>query len=77
MDELYASVVAYSSMRFLLSYGCQKKMLISQCDISSAYLQSVLDEDVYMAIPPDMLVDGKPPRDSEGRELCIKLKKGL
>ena len=64
-------------MRFLLSYGCQKKMLISQCAISSAYLQSVLDEDVFMAVPPDMMVDGKPPRDAEGRELCIKLKKGL
>jgi hypothetical protein len=77
MDELYASVVAYSSMRFLFSYGCQKRMLLSQCDISSAYLQSVLDEDVFMAIPPDMMVDGKAPRDAEGRELCIKLKKGL
>jgi hypothetical protein len=77
MDELYASVVAYSSMRFLISYGCQKRMLLSQCDISSAYLQSVLDEDVYMAVPPDMMVDGKPPRDAEGRELCLKLKRGL
>ena len=77
LDELYASVVAYSSMRFLLSYGCQKGMLLSQCDISSAYLQSHLEEDVYMAVPPDMFIDGKPPRDKDGRELCLKLKRGL
>jgi hypothetical protein len=47
-------------------------MLMSQCDISSAYLQSELDEDIYMAVPPDMYVDGKPPVDADGNELCLK-----
>ena len=77
LDELYASVMAYSSARFLMSYGCQKGMLMSQCDISSAYLQSELDEDIYMVPPPDMWVDGKPPVDDEGTELCLKLQRGL
>ena len=76
LDELYASVMAYSSARFLMSYGCQKGMLMSQCDISSAYLQSELDEDIYMAVPPDMYVDGKPPVDADGNELCLKLQRG-
>jgi len=73
LDELYASVMAYSSARFLMSYGCQRGMLMSQCDISSAYLQSELDEDIYMAVPPDMYVDGKPPVDADGNEVCLKL----
>jgi hypothetical protein len=60
-----------------MSYGCQKGMLMSQCDISSAYLQSELDEDIYMVPPPDMWVDGKPPVDDEGNELCLKLQRGL
>ena len=77
LDETYAGVCSYSSMRFLLSYGCQKGYLMSQVDISSAYLESYLDEDVYMVPPEDLWVDGKPPKDDQGRELVCKLQRGL
>lgn len=77
LDELYASVVAHSSIRFLLSYGCQNGMLISQADITSAYLQSKLDDEVYMVPRPDMWENGKPPVDELGNELCLKLERGL
>jgi len=50
---------------------------MSQVDISSAYLESYLDEDVYMIPPEDLWVDGKPPKDEQGRELVCKLKRGL
>ena len=49
---------------------------MSQCDISSTYLQSELGDGIYMAVPPDMCVDGKPPVDADGNELCLKLQRG-
>jgi hypothetical protein len=76
-DETYAGVCSYASMRFVLSYACQKGYILSQTDISSAYLESFLEDEVYMMPPPDMYVDGKPPRDKDGNELVCKLKRGL
>jgi hypothetical protein len=78
IDELYAGVCSYSSMRFLMSMVCQKGFILSQADITGAYLESHLSETVYMEPPPDMFsATGEPPRDKEGRELVCKLKRGL
>ena len=53
-DELYASVCSYSSMRFLMSLATQKSMLLYQTDIQGAYLESYLDDEIYM-YPPEGL----------------------
>ena len=77
-DELYAGVCSYSSMRFLMSLICQKGYVLSQADITGAYLESYLSETVYMEPPPDMFgPNGEPPRDAMGREVVCKLKRGL
>jgi len=77
-DELYAGVCSYSSMRFLMSLVCQKGYILSQADITGAYLESHLTETVYMEPPPDMFgPNGEPPRDSQGRELVCRLKRGI
>ena len=78
LDELYAGVCSYSSMRFLMSIACQKGYILSQTDITGAYLESHLSEEIYMEPPPDMRgPSGEPPRDAQGRELVCKLKRGL
>jgi hypothetical protein len=77
VDETYAGVCSYSSMRWLMSLCCQKNMILSQTDITGAYLESYLTETVYMEPPPDMWIDGKPPLDAQGRELVCELKRGL
>ncbi len=76
-DELYAGVASYSSFRFLMSLACQKNYILVQSDIQAAYLQADLSEQIWMEAPPDMWVDGKPPRDKDGNELCCLLKKSL
>ena len=68
-DEVYASVCAYSSVRFLFSLACQQGFILSQADITGAYLEAPLDDDVYMECPPDMYVNGKPPTDEDGNGL--------
>jgi hypothetical protein len=77
-DETYAGVCSYSSMRFLMSLICQKGYILSQADITGAYLETHLTETVYMEPPPDMRgPDGGPLRDAKGQELVCKLKRGL
>ena len=48
LDQTYAGVVSYSSMRFLLSQAVGKGMILTQTDISAAYLESFLEEDIYI-----------------------------
>ena len=77
MDQTYAGVCSYSSMRFLMSYACQQGMILAQTDITGAYLESYLDEIIYMDPPPDMYSDGKPPTDANGDEVVLLVKRGL
>ena len=77
VDELYAGVCSYSSMRFLLSLATQKGYYLSQSDISGAYLESYIEEDLYMRAPPDCFVNGKPPVNAQGVEMVSKLRRGL
>ena len=64
-------------MRFLLSYAVQKKYYLAQSDITAAYLEGRLSEDLYMECPPSMYVNGKPPVDEDGNELVLKLNRSL
>ena len=77
LNQIYAGVVSYSSMRFLLSLACQNDMVVSQTDITGAYLESHLTEDLWMTAPPDMFVGGKPPKNEDGIEMVCKMKRGL
>mmetsp|Transcript_10938 Transcript_10938/g.14234 ORF Transcript_10938/g.14234 Transcript_10938/m.14234 type:complete len:883 (-) Transcript_10938:637-3285(-) len=76
-DELYAGVCSYSSMRFLMSYACGKGYILSQSDITGAYLEAPVTETIYMEPPPDMFVDSKPPVDEDGDEVVCLLKRSL
>jgi hypothetical protein len=78
LDETYAGVCSYSSMRFLMSLICQKGYVMSQTDIQGAYLESYLTDTVYMEPPPDMRgPNGELPKDKDGNELVCLLKRGL
>jgi hypothetical protein len=61
-----------------MSLACQKGYILSQADITGAYLERFLNEEVYMEPPPDMLgPNGEPPVNSEGQELVCLLKRSL
>ena len=68
-DDISAEVCDYSSVRFLLAYATQQNFEISQTDIQAAFLESHLDEPVYMKAPPDMWVGVEPPKIADGDEL--------
>ncbi|XP_036148569.1 uncharacterized protein LOC105833689 isoform X2 [Monomorium pharaonis] len=49
-DETFASVARLSSIRLVMAIAAHYKMHIYQCDITTAYLNSVIKEEVYMEI---------------------------
>ena len=71
-DELYASVCSYSSMRYLMSLATQKGFFLYQTDIQGAYLESHLEDELYMDVPPNL-----PKVDKDGNELVCKIHRGL
>ena len=69
-DEMFAPVVRYSSVRTLLAFAVQEGMVVHQMDVVTAFLNGVLDEEIYMVQPPGYIKD-----DEE--HLACKLKGSL
>ncbi|TJX12677.1 hypothetical protein E9840_12290, partial [Tissierella creatinini] len=59
-DETFAPVAKFTSIRVLLSLAAKYKLTVHQMDVKTAFLNGLLDEDIYMA-QPDGYVDGDRP----------------
>ena len=51
-DETYAPVARIESIRMLLAYACHKDFKVYQMDVKSAFLNGILEEEVYVKQPP-------------------------
>jgi hypothetical protein len=51
VDETYAPVSKYASLRFLVSHCCAEKIGITHLDIKTAFLNAPLDEIVWCDPP--------------------------
>ncbi|GKA12531.1 retrovirus-related pol polyprotein from transposon TNT 1-94 [Tanacetum coccineum] len=69
-DETYASVARLESIRILLAYACALDFKLFQMDVKSAFLNSFINEEVYVAQPPGFI-------DFEKPDHVYKLKKAL
>ncbi|XP_037929235.1 uncharacterized mitochondrial protein AtMg00820-like, partial [Teleopsis dalmanni] len=49
--ETFAPVVRYESIRFLLALAAKNDLIIHQMDAVTAYLNGILDEEIYMKQP--------------------------
>ncbi|GJY58481.1 copia protein [Tanacetum coccineum] len=59
-DETYALVARLESIRILLAYACCYMFKLFQMDIKSAFLNGVIDEEVYVMQPPSLVDFQKP-----------------
>ena len=57
--ETFSPVVRLDSIRALLAFAVQKGMNIHQMDVVTAFLNSHLDEEIYMEQPEDFIESGK------------------
>ena len=69
-DQTFAPVVRFSSIRTLLAFAVEKDMLIHQMDVETAFLNGVLEEEIYMHQPEGYTQPGS-------EHLVCKLKKSL
>ncbi|GJY92349.1 retrovirus-related pol polyprotein from transposon TNT 1-94 [Tanacetum coccineum] len=59
-DETYAPISRLESIRILLAYDCAHDFKIFQMDVKSAFLNGFINEEVYVAQPPDFVDFEKP-----------------
>lgn len=58
-QETYAPVIHRSLLHALLSDAVERDMLIHQMDVQTAFLNSRLNEDIYMLQPKGFIEHGK------------------
>lgn len=67
-DETYAPVARLESIRILLPYACALYFKLFQMDVKSAFLNGLINEEVYVAQPPGFI-------DFEYPSMFINLRK--
>lgn len=68
--ETYSPVIRYETIRMLLAVAAEKDLHMHQIDISNAYLNSDLEEDVYLKQPKNYV-------DKENPGKVLKLQKAI
>ncbi|GJW35904.1 retrovirus-related pol polyprotein from transposon TNT 1-94 [Tanacetum coccineum] len=69
-DETYAPVARLESIRILLAYACALDFKLFQMDVKSAFLNGIINEEVYVAQPSGFI-------NFEKLDHVYKLKKAL
>ncbi|GJV45366.1 retrovirus-related pol polyprotein from transposon TNT 1-94, partial [Tanacetum coccineum] len=59
-DETYAPVARFESICILLAYACAHDIKLFQIDVKSAFLNGFINEEVYVAQPPNFVDFEKP-----------------
>ncbi len=69
-EQTFAPVVRSSSIRTLLAFAVQNDMIVHQIDVVTAFLNGLLEEDIYMEQPEGYIQPGN-------KHVVYKLKKFL
>ena len=73
-DRVFATVVKTLTIRLILILAAARGYNLSSIDITQAYLQASLNEDLYMRVPPGIHVG---PDEQDLRGFVCKLKRSL
>ena len=69
-EDMFSPVIRFASIRILLAYAVQCRMLIHQMDVATAFLNGDLPEELYMCQPEGYVMKGQ-------ENLVCKLKKSI
>ena len=69
-EETFSPVIRFESIRSIIATAVNQNMMIHQMDVTSAFLNGDLEEDVYMSQPEGFIVKGK-------ENFVYKLKRSL
>ncbi|GJS51153.1 retrovirus-related pol polyprotein from transposon TNT 1-94 [Tanacetum coccineum] len=76
-DEIYAPVARLESIRILLAYACALDFKLFQMDVKSAFLNSFINEEVYMEQPSRFIDFIKPNHVYRLKKALYGLKQAL
>jgi hypothetical protein len=71
-EETFAPVMKLTTLRILVAVAAAKDYSIKQLDVSTAYLHSEVDEEIYMRQPPGFQVKG-----NKGQDLYCRLRRSI
>ena len=69
-NETYSPTIRFTSIRLILTLACRYNLELRHIDVKGAYLNGILEDDVYMKQPEGFVEKGK-------EHLVCKLKKGI
>ena len=69
-DETFSPVVRFESLRMIIALSVQRCLKVHQMDVTTAFLNGELNDEVYMKQPEGYVVKGK-------ENLVCKLKKSI
>lgn len=69
VDETYSPVVSFTTIRTAIAFAVQRKMVVHQMDVKTAFLHGEIDDLIYVTPPPGLNICRK------GESM--RLKKGL
>ena len=69
-DETFSPVIRFESLRTLIALAAQQGLKVHQMDVTAAFLNGELDDDVFMKQPEGFVVQGK-------EKLVCKLKHSI
>ena len=58
-EETYSPVVRFETVRSIISLSASHGMIMHHMDVSSAFLNGTLKEEIYMRQPPGITIEGK------------------
>ena len=72
--ETFAPVARLSSVRLLLSLSAQFNMKVHQLDITTAYLNGIIEEDIYMEKPELLLESLEAIKNRRGNQDLVAIR---
>lgn len=69
-DETFSPVIRVESVRSVIALACKKGLKLHQMDVTTAFLNGNLEEEIYMKQPEGFVADGQ-------EHLVCRLKRSL
>jgi hypothetical protein len=76
-NEVFASTARMAAMRTVIAIAATEDLELESVDVSTAFLNGVIDAEIYMKIPEGLEVEGDPQPGEDPKRWVVRLLKGL
>ena len=76
-EETFAPVAKFTSIRMILSFAAQYNLVLHQMDVKTAFLNGLLNEEIYMKQPKGLVDSSRPNHVCKSSARCTDLNSRL